>query len=45
VRALQAGEAHRFPRAELPDWHPLRLSGAPGDALGLTEHDDLIEVS
>jgi hypothetical protein len=42
-RPLAEGEAYRLCRRDLPDGHPARRIGDLGDALILSENDELIE--
>jgi hypothetical protein len=42
-RPLAEGEAYRLRRHDLPSDHPARRLGDLGDALILTENDELIE--
>jgi hypothetical protein len=43
VRDLAGGEAYRLHRHDLPDWHAARYAGDLGDALVLTEDNELVE--
>jgi hypothetical protein len=42
LRDLMEGRAHRLDRRDLPDWHPARRAGDLGDALVLTEDNELL---
>jgi hypothetical protein len=39
--ALAAGEPHRCPRGELPDWHVKHFAGDPHDEFELSADDTL----